>query len=184
MHRNEIKRWAEKGTELTGVSLSELPGINLYMDQVISLLGEKLEFYQRDEGSKLLTSSMINNYVKSEVIPHPEKKKYNKDHLASLIVVCLLKQVISIPDIKTLLSGCSDMEGFYSKFEQTQTQAINEVSAQLRFAAENGDDLRLIALKFAAEANAKRAAAERILVEIDRDENRDNTKTQKSKQPK
>lgn len=177
-YRTEIKAWAEKGTELGGIPLSQLPDIHLYMDQVINLLSEKLAFYRRDEESKLLTSSMINNYVKSGLIPHPEKKKYNKEQLAALIMVCLLKQVLSIPDITAILAECGDIPALYNHFEAAQTEAVNKVSAQLRFSLENGDDLKLAALRFAAEANANRAAAERILSEMNRRE-----KTGKSAKP-
>ncbi len=163
---DNIKKWAEDGTELGVISWNELPEINLYMDQVISLLTEKLSFFAVDEEDKLLTKSMINNYVKSGLIPHPEKKKYNKEQLSQLIVISMLKQVLSIPDLNILLAGASDSRGFYEIFERTQTEAMNDVGAQLRFAVENGDNMKLLALKLAAEANAKRAAAEKILHEI------------------
>ena len=41
-----IKKWAEDGTELGVINWNELPDINLYMDQVIGLLSEKLSFLQ------------------------------------------------------------------------------------------------------------------------------------------
>lgn len=160
-----IKKWAEDGTELGVINWKELPDINLYMDQVIGLLSEKLSFFAEEE-DKLLTKSMINNYVKSGLISHPEKKKYNKDQLAQLVVISMLKQVLSIPNLQLLLDGVTDTRGFYEIFEHTQTEAMNEVSAQLRFAVENGDNMKLMALKLAAEANAKRSAAEKILKEL------------------
>lgn len=162
-----IKKWAEDGTELGVINWNELPDINLYMDQVIGLLSEKLSFFAEVE-DKLLTKSMINNYVKSGLISHPEKKKYTKEQLAQLIVISMLKQVLSIPDLQLLLEGVTDTRGFYEIFERTQTEAMNDVSAQLRFAVENGDNMKLMALKLAAEANAKRAAAEKILKELNK----------------
>ena len=162
-----IKKWAEDGTELGVINWNELPDINLYMDQVIGLLSEKLSIFAEAE-DKLLTKSMINNYVKSGLISHPEKKKYTKEQLAQLIVISMLKQVLSIPDLQLLLEGVSDTRGFYEIFERTQTEAMNDVSAQLRFAVENGDNMKLMALKLAAEANAKRAAAEKILKELNK----------------
>ena len=47
---------------------------------------------------------MINNYVKQGIMPAPEKKKYNRTHLAYLMVICVLKQVYSINDIGKLIS--------------------------------------------------------------------------------
>ena len=47
---------------------------------------------------------MINNYVKQGVMPAPEKKKYNRAQIAYLLVICILKQVYSISDIKKLIA--------------------------------------------------------------------------------
>ena len=47
---------------------------------------------------------MINNYVKNNLIEAPEKKLYSKIQLAKLFVICILKQVYSMQDIKTLIS--------------------------------------------------------------------------------
>ena len=59
-----VARWAEEGERTSPPSWQDLPSIPLYMDQVILYLGENLKLFQRDEDSSLLTSSMINNYVK------------------------------------------------------------------------------------------------------------------------
>lgn len=172
---NNIKKWADDGTELGVIKWEELPDIKLYMDQVIGFLTEKLEFFKEDEVEKkkssFITSSMINNYVKSGVIEHPQQKKYSKEQISQLVIISMLKQVLSIPDLKTLLSEVDNMEKFYSDFERTQTDAMNEVSSQVRFAAENGDDMKLLAMRFAAQSKAKRAAAAEILAEFGKDKN-------------
>ena len=79
----------------------ELPEIDLYMDQVIVLMEKYLSWYiEENQETKIITPSMINNYVKLGIIPPPEKKKYSKVHIAYLIIICSLKQVMPIPDIK------------------------------------------------------------------------------------
>lgn len=150
--RDLLAEWARQGQEAAPPAWEELPGIPLYMDQVILYLGESLELFQR-EGSSLLTSSMINNYVKTGLIPHPDKKKYTKEHLAGLMAVCMLKQVLPIQDIKTLFSGGMD----------PHTEALAETCRSLEETCASGADLKQAALLLAAEANAKRAAAQRIL---------------------
>lgn len=120
--RDLLAEWARQGQEAAPPAWEELPGIPLYMDQVILYLGESLELFQR-EGSSLLTSSMINNYVKTGLIPHPEKKKYTKEHLAGLMAVCMLKQVLPIQDIKTLFSGGMDPHT-YALFRQAHTEGF------------------------------------------------------------
>lgn len=164
--REQIARWAKEGQSLHSPSWEELPSIPLYMDQVILYLGENLRFFEQDGGAGPLTSSMINNYVKSGVVPHPEKKKYRKGHLGALMTVCLLKRSLSIQDIKTLLSEGEITPQFYSLLQQAHTDAARSVCKELEQACENGQDLRETALRFAIEAGAKQAAAQRILQEL------------------
>lgn len=81
---------------------SELPDIELYMDQVITLMSKYFGGLSSSE-EPLLTSSMINNYVKNGIIPPPVKKKYSRTHLFRLIVICIMKSVLPINDIAALM---------------------------------------------------------------------------------
>ena len=83
---------------------NELPEIDLYLDQVVNYLEKYLGQYNVNKEEKIITKTMINNYVKLGVMPAPEKKKYSKEHMAYLIVICVLKQVYSISDIGKLIS--------------------------------------------------------------------------------
>ena len=83
---------------------NELPDIELYLDQVVNYLERYLEKYSANKDDKIITKTMINNYVKQGIMPAPEKKKYNRSHIAYLIVICILKQVYSINDIGKLIS--------------------------------------------------------------------------------
>ena len=69
----------------------DLPELELYMDQVISTVEKYLSALKVGDKS-ILTPSMVNNYVKNGVIPPPEKKRYTRDHLAQIIIICTLKQ--------------------------------------------------------------------------------------------
>lgn len=82
----------------------ELPAIDLYMDQLLTYIDEQLRpLVTADE--KLLTSSMVNNYVKQRIIPTPVKKRYGQLHLSHLIVICLMKRTFSMNDIRLLLEA-------------------------------------------------------------------------------
>lgn len=83
---------------------NELPEIDLYLDQVVNYLEKYLGQYNVNKEEKIITKTMINNYVKLGVMPAPEKKKYSREHMAYLIVICVLKQVYSISDIGKLIS--------------------------------------------------------------------------------
>ena len=94
--------WAAAAEGYALPAWEQLPGIPLYMDQVTMVTGEALALFERDEKQSLLTSSMVNNYVKNGVVEHPVHKKYMREHLVKLMMTSLLKQVLSIQDISVL----------------------------------------------------------------------------------
>ncbi|MBQ7107798.1 MAG: DUF1836 domain-containing protein [Clostridia bacterium] len=83
------------------------PDIELYMDQVVAVMEKALSLYNKvgEEESKLITPSIINNYVKLKVIPAPNKKKYNREHLAYLVMICILKQTLAISSIVKIIES-------------------------------------------------------------------------------
>lgn len=101
----------------------ELPNIDLYLDQVVTLLEDYLKnlvsLKDDDKKDKVITKTMINNYVKHGILKPPVNKKYNRTHLARLIVICILKQVYSINDINALIKLALETSGIeisYNKF--------------------------------------------------------------------
>lgn len=77
---------------------NDWPNLGLYMDQVISLLEDYVIGFYPDE-QKAVTSTMINNYVKKKIVLPSRNKKYNRDHLAHLYILFLLKSALSLTDI-------------------------------------------------------------------------------------
>ena len=89
---------------------SDIPDIELYLDQVISFLEKYLSHYLGSDNEKevtCITKTMVNNYVKHKVINPPVNKKYNREHIAYLIVIFILIQLA----IKT-----SSVEQAYNQF--------------------------------------------------------------------
>ena len=82
----------------------ELPDMDLYMEQVVTLLNGSLELFTQPHQGKQITSTMINNYVKHGIVKGPIKKRYSKRHVAYLIVVCILKSVYSLEEISNLIA--------------------------------------------------------------------------------
>lgn len=82
---------------------NELPNIDLYMDQVLNIITDTLSVFYVSKNDKMLTASMVNNYVKQKVVSPPKNKKYSRNHVAYLFVVCILKQIFSIPEICNLI---------------------------------------------------------------------------------
>lgn len=83
---------------------SDVPNIDLYMDQVTTFMDEQLASCKRHEDDKLLTKTMINNYAKNDLLPPPEKKKYTKEHLMTLLFIYYFKNILSINDIQSILN--------------------------------------------------------------------------------
>ena len=98
-----MTRWAEGLEQFDLPDWDSLPQLDLYMDQVILLLTRYLTPIDRDAEEKFVTASIINNYVRMRVIPPPVKKRYSRIHLAYLVVICTLKQSLSISCIQRLL---------------------------------------------------------------------------------
>ena len=74
---------------------SELPNVDLYLEQVVGFINSSLSPYilmnTDKEDNQLLTKTMINNYVKNSLIEAPNKKLYSKKQLAKLFAICVLK---------------------------------------------------------------------------------------------
>ena len=81
----------------------QFPAIPLYRDQVIDALNFYMAPFLSSEEDQAITASMINNYVKQHLLPPPVKKRYDRDHMARLYAICMLKQVFSISEIQGLL---------------------------------------------------------------------------------
>ncbi len=81
----------------------ELPDLELYMDQVVSLVIRYVNL-QPNSAPKdsMLTASAVNNYVRLKLIPPPVKKRYSRIHLAYLIVICCLKGSMSLSSIQQM----------------------------------------------------------------------------------
>ena len=88
--------------------LEALPDINLYMDQVITFMEKELYPTKRHEEDPILTKTMVNNYVKNNLLPPPEKKKYSKEHILTLVFIYYFKSILSISDIQSILNPITD----------------------------------------------------------------------------
>ncbi len=97
------------------INPSDIPNIDLYMDQVTTFMEEHLRSSKRFDEDKILTKTMINNYTKNDLLPAPEKKKYSSEHMLLLIYIYYFKNFLSISDIQNILSPLTDR--FFHKEE-------------------------------------------------------------------
>jgi len=112
------------------VKLSDVPNIELYMDQVTTFMDRMLSGISRDpEHDKILTKTMINNYTKNNVLMPPVKKKYGLDHIILLLMIYYMKSFLSISDIAKILAPVKERYIHEQAVErgrrQSKTQALN-----------------------------------------------------------
>lgn len=173
MVSEEMKAFCHQMMDYRLPRWSELPGFDIYMDQLITLVRQYLAPLF-DEEDAIITSSMINNYVKAGLIQKPEKKRYHAQHIASLIAITLLKQVLSISQIgdgiRFQLEDHSPQEA-YDRFCDEQEKALKMIASQVlerqmeqvqQYLSDFHADhlaVRLVTLSFASALSAKRMMA-------------------------
>ena len=108
------------------IPINDFPNIDLYMDQVTTFMNHRLSDSKRYEDDKILTKTMINNYAKNQLLPAPDKKKYSREHLLTLIFIYYFKNLLSISDIQKLLTPLSE-KYFHSEDGLNVADIYNEV---------------------------------------------------------
>ena len=116
---DKMKVWEQYLLEYDLPDWDDIPDIGLDMDQVISLVDGYFDYLAPDiKGTSLATKAMINNYVQAGVMPPSVKKRYYRVHLVHLIIICLLKQSLSIPEIAQALPADLSEERLRSIYER------------------------------------------------------------------
>ena len=82
----------------------QIPELDLYIDQILMLFEDKLGETRRREKDKILTKSMVNNYSKEKMIRPMRGKKYSREQILQILIICNLKNVLSIGDIKQVMT--------------------------------------------------------------------------------
>ena len=158
-----LEAWTEQVHAYRIPRYDELPTLELYMDQVVAVIDDCLRIYLRDSKAQRLTPAMINNYVKLKVLPPPVKKRYNRTHLCYLIIICMLKQVLAIPEIRTLLADQlekNDIRSVYNNFCDLQEHALALFSPRQEIENTSFSDRILL---LAVHANVNKMIAEKMI---------------------
>lgn len=191
MDKETLLKIVEKLSSCKDIQLSDIPCIDLYVDQVTTLFDDKLGDTKREPSEKVLTKTMINNYTKSKIIMPPKNKKYNKNHMILLSLIYNLKQILSINDIKLLFDPLfnransakgvlkedldelynaylaikeDDMKNFSGYFSDVFDHVIS-ISSETIKDTNNKQTLILLVLALAAQAAFNKRLAENIIDE-------------------
>lgn len=170
------------------IESEDIPKLDLYMDQVITIFETGLNGLKRGNEDKILTKTMINNYTKDKLLIPAKNKKYSKNHIIMMIIIYNLKQILSINDIKILLNKivmdsendnikAPDIEKIYEDFLRIKKTEADEfdkdVASKLNLILEsdcfeaqntvNYSKLLLTVLTLINSANTQKRLAERLI---------------------
>lgn len=145
------------------VAWDQLPDFALYMDQVLSYMDRQVLRFDEEDA---LTASRVNNYTKSGLVPRAEGKKYNREHLAYLTAICVLKRVMSTRDMDLLireeLRGERTVEDGYTAFCESLNSALQAMAQEMEARPED-DTLADAAIHFALISYAAGLASSRYV---------------------
>lgn len=137
----EYQIWKSEVLALHLARWEELPDLELYMDQVLIFTEKQLAPFNVTS-EKMLTAAMVNNYVKAGLLPKPIKKKYSKVHLAYILAITILKQVVPIIQVRDGIDFtakaygakgaynlfCQELEGAFGLLLEHKNQPIEAAS--------------------------------------------------------
>ena len=128
---DELSLFQERLRSQRPVPWEQLPDFALYMDQVLSYMERQVILLDENDA---LTSAMVNNYTKNGLVPRATGKKYNRDHLAYLTAVSILKRVMPAKDIDLLLreelQGRTIVDG-YADFCASLDAALEQTAQEM-----------------------------------------------------
>ncbi len=182
----EIRKILEGLTSYKGIPSDDIPDIALYMDQVTTFMGKKLDIFKRQESDKILTKTMINNYTKANLTFPPTNKKYEKDHIMMLTLIYHMKQILSVNDMAKLVSPIikfvdspvdtgkttEELYGLFTVMESQELRqfgkSVNDIISELSDNSELGsisDDAFLImmVLTLIIQAEHRKNLAEKLI---------------------
>ena len=122
---NELEQIIDKVINKSILKSQDIPSLDLYMDQIMTLFETNLNDNKRYQDDKLLTKTMINNYSKAGIIKPVKGKKYTKEQIIGMLIIYNLKNIITIQEIKDLLLPIyetnENLETIYDRFIEITT---------------------------------------------------------------
>ncbi len=109
--KNTIDEYVSGGK----INGNEFPEMEIYMDQAETFLNRGLKIFRKNEKDKVITKTMIGNYVKHNMLPRPVNKKYSKDHLILLTLIFYLKGTFQMEEIEKIVKPLID--NYNSEFD-------------------------------------------------------------------
>lgn len=176
----EFSTILEKVLSRSDLRSDKIPAIDLYIDQILTLLDQGLEDNKRSDKDKILTKTMINNYSKQKVIKPIKGKKYSKEHIVQMLMVYSMKNTLSIEEIRRIIQpvyqncdeNCDELCQIYDRFldlkeakKEVMAITINHILADEHIDLENETDRLVMVLCLCALSEFAKSVAQGLVDE-------------------
>ena len=176
MNKETLENLVEKESQKSSIMSKDIPDLDLYMDQIMTLFETHLANNKKNEEDKLLTKTMINNYSKAKVITPVKGKKYTKEQILQMLIIYQLKNNLSIQEIKELLTPIyesdTDLSLLYDHFidiKQVMNQQLQKLIQQIledfSLQIENQEDFFLLVASLSSLSHSLTNIAEALINE-------------------
>lgn len=176
MNKELLENIIEKESQKSSLVSKDIPDLDLYMDQIMTLFETHLANNKKNEEDKLLTKTMINNYSKAKVITPVKGKKYTKEQIIQMLIIYQLKNNLSIQEIKELLAPIyesdTDLSLLYDYFidiKQVMNQQLQKLIQQIledfNLQIENQEDFFLLVASLSSLSHSLTNIAEALINE-------------------
>ena len=172
----KLRRWDRYLDRFHLPAWSEIPDIGLYMEQVVVLLKQYLDYLPPElKEEQLITSATINNYVRLKIMPAPVKRKYHRVHIAYLVMILTMKQSLSISDVQKVIPPMdssedevlSVYEDYSEKFRRLAlffNQQVQSAAEGVRSTEQGSDNaVELLVIESALIAGFSKILAEKLI---------------------
>ena len=176
MNKELLENIIEKESQKSSLVSKDIPDLDLYMDQIMTLFETHLANNKKNEEEKRLTKTMINNYSKAKVITPVKGKKYTKEQILQMLIIYQLKNNLSIQEIKELLTPIyesdTDLSLLYDHFidiKQVMNQQLQKLIQQIledfNLQIENQEDFFLLVASLSSLSHSLTNIAEALINE-------------------
>lgn len=176
MNKETLETLVEKESQKSSIMSKDIPDLDLYMDQIMTLFEIHLANHKKNEDDKLLTKTMINNYSKAKVITPVKGKKYTKEQIIQMLIIYQLKNNLSIQEIKELLTPIYESDTYlpllYDHFidiKQVMNQQLQKLIQQIledfSLQIENQEDFFLLVASLSSLSHSLTNIAEALINE-------------------
>ncbi|MEE0776933.1 MAG: DUF1836 domain-containing protein [Bacillota bacterium] len=188
MKFDSLKQLIDDSMTVSEFHSGNIPNIDLYMDQVMTLINDN--FFSELKEEKLLTKTMIHNYSKEGLLKPVKGKKYSKEHILQMLLIYQLKNTLKISDIKSVLTSMSQWEDYsedvlaecFDRFmelrrceKETLSRCLSNGFQEAHLNLENKKDFLVAILSVSTLSHALKSIAESMIRSMSEDSSQEVT---------